>query len=244
MDKELQKALQRAYEVPEPKEKEQFLRNLEFPKMDKKDFLIGQIGYIRKSVWVFSVLIFINVLYLISSFAEAALKEETSLWIISSVLPFLGLFSVTELSRSERYRMSELEAGCRFGLSQVLIARMLILGVWNGIILGAVILLLGNHLAEGIVITALYLLAPYLFVCGASLFLLNHIRNRNGASVCAAVTVGINLLNLVMKKSVMAAGDRNSVLIMSFLLLTGFCMVGTQIRKMLKRVEEEQWNFV
>lgn len=50
MDRELQKALRQAYETPKAKEKEQFIRNLEFPKTDRRDFVIRQIAYIQKSV--------------------------------------------------------------------------------------------------------------------------------------------------------------------------------------------------
>lgn len=243
MDRELQRALKQAYETPKSKEKEQFIKNLGFPKTDRRDFIIGQVAYIQKSVWIVSVLLFLVVVYFCFSSGKN-FRTDSFLWEISSVLPFLALFSVTELFRSQRYCMSELEAGCRFGLPQVMLAKMFILGVWNSAVLAAVILLLGSCLPDGIGIIALYLLTPFLLVCGVSLFILNRIRSRNSLYICAAVTAGINLLNMIVQKSLLAAGGRSGRFIMLFLLFAGILMTGIQIKGMFQKMEEEQWSFV
>ncbi len=243
MNKEIKKQIKEAFEPPEPERKIRFLKTMNFPKTDRKDFIIGQIFYIQKSVWIVSVFVFCFILFNIFTVIPNVHQEEMTLWVISSIVPFLALFSVVEIFRSKRHKMAEMEVVCRFGLAQLMFARMLILGVWNGIILLVTIVTLGIYLPEGIGITALYLLTPFVIVCGMSLFVMNHTNSHNSELICAAITVGVNMVHFIWREAYRSMDWKLSISIMIILFASGLCFMAVQLFKTMKKMEENQWNF-
>lgn len=59
MKRALREELKRAFEAPEPLHKKTFLRTLEQSKISMPAFVLAQIGYIRRWVWILSVLVFV-----------------------------------------------------------------------------------------------------------------------------------------------------------------------------------------
>ena len=85
MKSEMKRALKDAFEAPEPKHKKEFLKELEQPQISTVSFLLSQVSYIRKSVWIGSV--FVAVLAVL--WADAV--GEDSVWVISAMMPFVAL---------------------------------------------------------------------------------------------------------------------------------------------------------
>ena len=121
--------LKLAFEAPMPLKKRQFLRTIEPSGMNMFEFLISQLGYIRKWIWGVSLLIFS-----VSLIGSVFLSVEM-LWIISAMTPLLALIIVAESGRSEYYTMAELELATRFSLRSVILARLTILGLENAVLL-------------------------------------------------------------------------------------------------------------
>lgn len=110
MRQALKKELKRAFEAPQPVRKKAFLRTLEQPKTSVFAFVLSQLGYIRRWVWLVSALVFI-----LSMMGAAGLPADT-VWIASALMPLLALTVVSESGRSENYEMAELEMATRFSL--------------------------------------------------------------------------------------------------------------------------------
>ena len=186
----IKKMLRRAFTPPEPQNKDKFLKSLCCPRMSYFEFILSQICYIRKRVWIFSML-----LLLISLGAVCVIPrgEIYAVWIISAFVPFLALLTAAEISRSNLFGISEIEAACRFSLPQLTGARMIILGICNFAVISVIVISFDLFSPLGIMKAALYILTPYITVNGISLAILNRISGPDGVYVSAAAAVGVSL---------------------------------------------------
>ena len=110
------------YEPPASQKKGAFLERLEPPGLSTGEFLFSQLFYLRPWSWLLAVAIFAAALFLMKN----RLPEQIRL--VSVLLPFAALSTVTELHRSARCRMEELEMASRFSLKTLLLARLTLLG--------------------------------------------------------------------------------------------------------------------
>lgn len=230
MNNGLKREIKEAFEMKEPEGKEQFLKNLCFPKLDRKDFIFEQIFYIRKKVWLFSSLIVGLIMFSVYSF-RGFMASDINFWIISSLMPFLALISIMELSRSSMFKMAEMEAGCLFGLPQLLLARMLILGVWNGLLFIVIVIAVNLYIPAGIIKIVVYLLAPYLLVCGLSFYLINKRKERSEVYSCTAIAALVSICLIVMHRILKNYNEWVGIWIMFIFFVTGLYMIFAQMKK-------------
>ncbi|MCM1055423.1 MAG: hypothetical protein NC394_07875 [Bacteroides sp.] len=186
----IKKALRSAFTPPEPQNKDKFLKSLRYPKMTYFEFILSQICYIRKRVWIFSIIL------LPITFGTVCLIPKTEMyavWTVTAFIPFLALLTTTEISRSNIFGMSVIESGCRFSLPQLAGARMIILGVCNFALIAVIVSFLGVHLPQGTAKTALYIFTPYITVNGISLAILNKFCGADGVYISTAAAIGVSL---------------------------------------------------
>ncbi len=244
MNKQFKKALQSAFEAPIPVNKAQFLKNLHYPQIIYRHFLLSQLRYIRKRVWVFSVLTVL--LGWIITFQSPMFlywkADEIKIWSISSILPFLSMMTVLEIYRSTAYHMAELEGSCRFSLPQIIMARMGILGVANSVVLISLLVFINQVSAYSLLQTISYIMVPYLIVCAICLWILNRTRGQSGIYGCAAAAGLISGSSILCES--MAEVFYSDTCLKGWLILLVCCLVliGVQMRKLIKQMEEKQWN--
>ena len=115
MSNQLKRSIQKAFAAPEPdrQEKARFLRSLPQPQIGMFRFILVQASYVRKLSWALS-----GLTLLLALFCAYNISEDT-LWVVSAVVPVLGLLAVTEGNRSMMYGMSEFEMSTRFSLKSV-----------------------------------------------------------------------------------------------------------------------------
>lgn len=186
----LKKALKNAFTPPTPQGRDRFIKSLSYPKLSYFEFILSQICYIRKRIWVFSAAL---LMMSIGAVCVVSRDKMYAIWIVSAFVPFLALLTASELSRSDMFGMSEIESGCRFSLPQLTVVRMIILGVTNLTVLPIISIILGSSSPFGIVRTALYILTPYIIVNGISLVILNKVSGSDGIYFSAAAAVGVSL---------------------------------------------------
>ena len=246
MNKKFKKALQTAFDAPIPTGKEAFLKKIRYPKTTYRDFLLRQLCYIRKRIWFCSALI--AFLGLAVAFPPSnygyLLTESGMIWSISALLPFIGLLTTTELYRSAYYRMSELEICCRFSLSQIILARILILGSGNFILLTLILAFFKHASTYPLLQAAVYLLVPYLITCGGCLLVLNRIRGRESIYICAAVSCLVSIANITLSNMIKLL--YSSLYLNCWLVLFAISGVflGIQLRNLLRQMEDKTWNFL
>lgn len=103
MNKKLKKALQNAFEPPKPIHEKEFIKQFPQPTISTLSFVLSQIRYIQKYVWIVSFAVFLIALMGARAF------EKDVLWVISALIPFIALSLVTENARSNTYSMAEFE---------------------------------------------------------------------------------------------------------------------------------------
>lgn len=191
----LKKKLAEAFTPPEPKGRDGFLAAIPYPKLTYPEFVLSQICYIRKRVWLVSVIILLAGIGTVCIIPDGRM---VLVWVISAFIPLLAVLTAAEISRSDIFGMSEIEAGCRFALPQVIGARMIILGVCNFAVIAAAAVILGIFSPFSIAKSALYILTPYVLVNGISLVIFGRVRGQDGVYLSAAAALAVSLAGVIL----------------------------------------------
>lgn len=240
MNRKLKKEIRSAFNPPQPKQKEKFFNDFDFPKATQSDFIRSQIGYIRKRVWILSGILIIGVLYY--TFFMLDCRQLNVLWTISSILPFLALVSITEIARSTSYRMQELEMSCKHRFSEIVLARLGIIGSSNIIVFAIIICLLAGKTDYSLVQFSLYILTPYMFTCMLSLFTLERFSVMETNYVCGGISCFVSILNNILIYSYHIV--YTDAYLNFWIILFAFSLVAVivQINKFIKKTEELSWS--
>ena len=118
----LERELRIVLQAPNPSRRDAFLAEAPRFYMGHGSFVLAQAAYIRKWVWVISVI-------LLGALADIAARwPREALWVAAGMMPFLALTAMQEHLRSSMYNMTELELSTRFSVKSILLARMGLLG--------------------------------------------------------------------------------------------------------------------
>lgn len=240
MSKKLKETLKTAFDAPMPIRKSEFLLSVNFPKSTRFDFLLAQIGYIRKRVWIVALLAIIPALMILfSGITENVLGL---VWVVSSLLPFIALMGITEIARSASHNMAELEISCKYSFSHVILARLGIIGFTNMIMFTVVIA--SFRMVGGVDVLRLgtYLFVPFLLTCSLSLFALNRLRSKESAYICGGISCFVSICNAFISNQYRSALSNEYMMFW----VIAFCVlliwtVG-EIIKLIRKTEEYQWN--
>jgi hypothetical protein len=239
MNRKLKKCLRQAFDAPplNEKRKNEFLLSANFPKTAGVNFLLAQIRYIRKRVWITSLLAVIPVLIFLSP--RITENGPRFVWMISSLLPFIALAGITEIARSVSYNMAELEMSCQYSFSAVVLARLGILGGADTILFAVMTLLL--HMIGNVEILRLgvYLFVPFLLTCALSLFAFNRLRSKESVYICGCISGFVSTANALVS-SQYAIFENMTFWYVSFFIL--LIWTAGEIIKLIKRTGENQWN--
>lgn len=233
MKRKLKNELTEYFEAPKPEKKQAFVRKYTMRKMNLSHIVAMQARYISKGVWIFSGLFF-GITCLVAQIAEPGYVS-----MVLALIPFLVILSVTESVRSYRYGMEELELSTRFSLKSILLARMVMLGLGNFVILSAAMLLLKGTLQVRMV----YWMAPYFLTAGGSLYIVRKLRGNESTFPCFALAASVCALELClfMRADVFFAPKYAWVWI-------GACVIGVimavrESYRTIRMTEDLAWNW-
>ena len=119
-------------------------------------------------------------------------NNPQEVWRVSALLPFAALATVTELSRSARYHMEELEMSARFSLKTLLMARLTLLGLGNLVLLAVLLPLVTGWSQLPLTQTGCMLLCPYCLTSLICLVLSRRFRGSEVVFVCAGVAATVS----------------------------------------------------
>lgn len=234
MNKKLKQGLKAAFDPPQAVNKAEFLNNFAYPKASGFDFLISQISYIRKRVWLYSILLFAASLFALHYYTASL----SVVWTVSSALPFLALITINEVTRSRFCGMAEIEASCKHSLSQVTLIRLMVLGTMNLLILMAILLSFIGKTDFILFRLGVYWLMPFLVSNYALLLIVNSFRGKEVMYVSAIVTGFISISNILIttELGVIFADKYVALWVAAFILFT--IAIAMEIIKLIKRTEE------
>lgn len=245
MKKEQKQMLKIVFEAPISKRKEQFLTHIEeqtdfFAQKSSRqhttNFLLAQIGYISKWVWIASFAAFL------AAVITGIFVPDNMLWMMSAVMPLLAVTGVLETVRSEIYGMSELEQASRYNLRSILFARLEIVGMVHFLLFSMGVLLVYTAESGAFLYSAVYLFVPYLLTSGGCLFLVRHLRGREGAYGAAAFAALIAFLPQILSywRELLYGAEHFKWWLALFFLLLVFNAL--QYRKTINNSEDLSWN--
>lgn len=188
------KAVSLLYQPPAPQRKRAFLERLEPPGLSTGEFLLSQLFYLRPYNWLLAAAIFAAAL----SIVEKQRPEQIRL--VSALLPFAALSTVTELHRSARCQMEELEMASRFSLKTLLLARLTLLGLGNLLLLCALFPLMMGWGELPLAETGFYLLCPYCLTSLLCLMITRRFRGGESVYLCAGAAAVVSVLCCMWQK--------------------------------------------
>lgn len=188
MERRLKKELSRYYEAPKPQRKQKFIRQFGVQKINLPRFVLMQAKYISKWSWL------VSALFCVVIYAATYAFEEKYVSLIYGMVPFLVMISVSESTRSYRYGMEELELSTRFSLKSVVMARMVMLGIGNMVVLIVIANFLGQH--EGYHV--FHVLTPYFLTAGGSLYIVRTVRGSENTFLCFMLAFAVSFLQMLL----------------------------------------------
>lgn len=228
--------LKLAFDMPQPLQKNTFLRTLEQSGISVPVFLISQIGYIRKWVWCIY-----SVIFIVSLFGATFLPDAV-VWLLSGLTPLLALTVTTESGRSEAYKMAELEMATRFSLKSVTFARLTMLGLTDLLLLGLLVPigLCNNRTAP--TAAALYIITPYLLSAFTGLWVFRKLKGQEAIYTCIGASVVISIFLLLSHALIPFLYQEQCLPVWSIAFIALLFASGRECIKILKRMEEFTWN--
>ena len=229
--------LKAAFEAPPPVEKEKFLREIERlqPKISHFDFVVSQISYIRKRIWILSAAVFMCAVY-------GAFWARDTFWILCALIPFLAVSAVTENRRSMDYGMAEMEMVSRFSLKSVIFARMEILGIVHGFLLMILIPLASLHSVFSWFETGMYVFTPYLLAAALGLEITRRMHGREADYAGLGAALGVSVFYGIFSVTAMEDYGEDALFRWSagVALLAVWTVRG--YRKLIRETEEMTWK--
>ena len=207
-------AWEEAFSAPTPQRKREFLEHLQKENVYEENiqrhraqavntvktpigigsFILSQIAYIRKWVYLVSLLI----LGLAVKVADYAGTD--SVWAVAAMMPFIALSMAAESARSETYGMAELEMASRFSIRSIMLARFGTIGLMHMVLLCILIPVISHSALLSFIQIGIYLLVPYLTASVLELAAVRRFRGKEAISVCMAISIMVSLLNTVVKE--------------------------------------------
>lgn len=192
MDNKLKQALAEAYRAPDPVEKAVFLKRHRRRELGRWELVAVQIRYIRWWVWGLSLALFGGILWMASP------ARGMGGWYAAAFTPFLALLMVMEHRRARACQMEELELACRMARHSVVLARMVVLGLFHLALLAGLTPPLAAWGAAGMARTGVYLLTPYLLTAALGMELTRRVRGRECLLACGGAAVLVSMLGVFL----------------------------------------------
>lgn len=236
MDKKLKRALEQAYRVPAPMKKAAFLKQYRRRELGRWELVAVQAGYVRWWIWGASLALFGLILWM--AYPQA---RGLGAWYASALTPFLALLVVLENGWSRTYQMEELELACRMARHSVLLARMVVLGLFHLALLAGLTLPLAVWGGSGVIRTGVYLLTPYLSTAALGMELTRRIRGRECLPACGGAAVLVSAAGILVVNRRLIYGLPECFPLWAAALALSVAAAGFEIA-MNWNEEELQWN--
>ena len=232
MKRKLKKELAEYFDAPKPEQKQMFVRKYGSQKINLFHMAVTQTRYISKWVWVFSGLLF-GVTYLVAKISHPGYVS-----MVLGFVPFLVMLSVTESMRSYRYGMEELELSARFSLKSILLARMIMLGLGNLVLLAAIAFLLKSKLQ----INMVYVMTPYFLTAGGGLWIVRKFPDKEGTYLCFGLATLVCVLQMSLSWQFHVIFTAEYAWVWMCVCVVGMIATVRESWRMIRMTEDLAWN--
>lgn len=186
LEKQLKSAMQKQINEKNDNHLQETLKKAEaalssrenFKKIGFWEFLLRQIKFLFLPIWlVQGVILLVLIGSLYSAYGERVIVNGRDIAVLLSSSSILVILTAVPLiNRSIQYRMNEIEAATRFSISRLLLAKLLMIGIGDSVMLLGLFLVTIFRTSIGVYSTIMYLLLPFLLMSCVVLYLLGHVR--------------------------------------------------------------------
>ncbi|USF26998.1 hypothetical protein N510_001932 [Firmicutes bacterium ASF500] len=236
INKKIKRALADMFDAPPPVNKTSFLKQHRRRELGRWELVRLQAKYIRWWVWVLSLVLSAFI------FATNVWAVEPAPWYVAALTPFLALLVITENGRAQLHQMEELELACRISRQSVILARMVVLGLFHMALFGLLTLPLTIGGAVGIAQAGIYLLTPYLLTTALGMDLTRRIRGWEGLLACGATTAAISILGPFAAKIRPALYQPENLIWWGATLAAAIIATTAEFSLNIKNMRELQWT--
>jgi hypothetical protein len=153
-------------------------------------FVKTQMRFIDIKVWIFQILL----LCVYTFFVCFTLQDTEGFLLLVPITPILVFIGTSELSRSFRYRMAEMEIPTRFSLRQVLLARLIIIVAADLFTLTCLMIITALQAYTAINALILYGIVPCLVTAYGCLWIMNRCNSSYSQYYTAAYCIALSVV--------------------------------------------------
>lgn len=210
----IKQKLKDAYHFPESEKEKSFIKNYEKRSCQLPCIIKNEFRYMG----IKSTIAGIFMCFLL--WAVARIGDEKIMWTVSSFIPICSVVPLSLIFHSEQFGMCELEAASRFSLRFIRLIRMLILGIFSGIVTLFGSILLRRLWTSGILDIVMYMLFPYLVSIWGSLLTTRKWHGKESGYGVMAICFATGLLPTIIRelKDVFFMSDYVYVIFLAVLL--------------------------
>lgn len=230
-DKDIKKQIKTAYAVVPSDEEKAFIRRYEKRAMQMHRVIFVEAKYMCMSNLAWSIPLFV-ILVIISK-----VMEPKYAWAIASMLPLCAVVPLISIGKSDRCRMAELEAACRFSLKFIRMVRLFILGILSLLLILAGSVILKEICQVGYLHTFLFCSLPFLLNVWGCLCITRKWQAKENIFGCIAVTIFSCLLPMSSYAGLWLTDD---ILLIAVCIILFF--IGKEAFMYVKGSEDVTWN--
>lgn len=139
------------------------------------EFMISQIKYISKTLWIIQIILLIVFCYIIRGYALQVDKVHFSVC-FSIFAPVLVIVLIPELWKNIQYKSIEIESTTLHSINKIYAARVLVLGILDLICASIMIIISAKVTNTPIYELGIYFLVPFNLTCAICFTILNSSR--------------------------------------------------------------------
>ncbi|SHK28239.1 hypothetical protein SAMN02745163_03559 [Clostridium cavendishii DSM 21758] len=213
--------------------------SLSIPKFrtSNKQFVISQIGFIRKRTWALQLIILGFLCLGFYNVGTGDVLNFRTFSLMSILAPLLLIINVEEISRIYNKSMLEIEFSTRNSIKKVLVTRMLILGVVDCILLIIMMIFAGNLTNVSILRVIMYTLVPFNFVCIGFMKLMNYFKGKELNYACMAYSVLLIAVLLFARVDDLGIYTQEFITGWILIYVVTTIMFSVEVKKVIRRLE-------
>jgi len=203
----------------------QYMEKDNFCPTNFQTLFLSQIRYIPLSFWLSQSIILMLALSFIIYAGFTKVEFFYPLTVIFIVIPLIVLINVTELSKSFRYGMWEIEQSSKNQLHKLVGFRMLIMGLIDLFMITILIFIIGHYYNHNVISLALYIIVPFNVSCSLYLIISIFTKEKDISYMLVSCFVFlIAVFSIIMRQKVLfeisMIGAWGIFYLISFMLLT------------------------
>ena len=157
-------------------------------------------------------------------------------------MPIFAFFQVTEMQKSFKYNMYEIEMACKVNLREIITTRLIIMTSMNLLIMTLFVIIAGTKFQTGANLLIVYLLVPFLITNMITMKFSKLLKSRQNDVANISIALIVNMFLFISHIRFPFVYESSCVFIwIIVLLISGFYLI-KNIYQIYEKEDEYIWN--